>query len=146
MLSSQTNMFEKLLKIQQEIKAIKKDSDNPFFKSKYFDINSLLAEVKPILNKHGVLLLQGLTNIDGKPALETRLIGVKDNPEIVGGGDISYTVPLPEMPDPQKAGSAITYFRRYAIQSLLALEAEDDDANFASGKKVGRKVAEDDPF
>jgi hypothetical protein len=41
---------------------------------------------------------------------------------------IRYTCPLPELADAQKAGSAITYFRRYALQSLLALEAEDDDA------------------
>jgi hypothetical protein len=40
---------------------------------------------------------------------------------------------LPSMNDPQKQGSAITYFRRYALQSLLALEAEDDDANLAVG-------------
>jgi len=29
-------------------------------------------------------------------------------------------------------GSAITYFRRYAIQSMLLLQAEDDDANTVS--------------
>lgn len=112
-----------------EIGAIKKDSTNPFFKSKYFDINSLLAEVKPILNKHGVILLQGLTSIDGKLALETKLMD-KESEEIE-----AYTCPIPEGADAQKTGSAITYFRRYALQSLLALEAEDDDANLASKQK-----------
>ena len=38
--------------------------------------------------------------------------------------------------DPQKMGSAITYLRRYTLQSLLGLQAADDDANMASGKKV----------
>lgn len=120
-------MYDKLLKIQQEIGAIKKDSTNPFFKSKYFDINTLLEHVKPVLNKHGVVLLQGLTTTtDNKPALSTRLISDKDS--------IEYSVPLPEVADAQKMGGAITYFRRYAIQSLLALEAEDDDGNAASGR------------
>ena len=42
---------------------------------------------------------------------------------------------LPEISDPQKLGSAITYFRRYTLQSLLALQAEDDDGNKAIVKK-----------
>ena len=39
---------------------------------------------------------------------------------------------LPNLQDPQKLGSAITYFRRYTLQSLLGLQAEDDDGNKAS--------------
>lgn len=134
-------IYEKLLKVQMEIGAIKKDSENPLFKSKYFDINSLLAVVKPVLNKHGLVLTQGLTHINGKLALETRLSNVQ---EMINGlnqpispkldGEIFNISPLPEGLDAQKTGSAITYFRRYALQSLLALEADDDDANYASGK------------
>jgi hypothetical protein len=120
------HMYQKLLDIQKEIGAISKDAENPFFKSKYFDINSLLEQVKPVLNKHGVILLQGLTNIEGKAALSTKLIDC-DNKEAV-----ESVVPLPELMDPQKMGSAITYYRRYALQSLLALQAEDDDGNSAS--------------
>jgi hypothetical protein len=37
---------------------------------------------------------------------------------------------LPNLQDPQKLGSAITY-RRYTLQSLLGLQAEDDDGNKA---------------
>lgn len=133
-------MYKKLLEIQKEIGAIKKDSTNPFFKSKYFDINSLLEQVKPVLNKHGVVLLQAVSNIDGKLSLTTSLIDAES------GDKVSDTCPLPETVDAQKAGSAITYFRRYALQSLLALEAEDDDANSVSGSNVVKvpykKVAE----
>lgn len=143
-------IYEKLLEVQKEIGAIKKDSVNPHFKNKYFDINSLLAEVKPILNKHDLIILQGLTHIDGKLALETKIISdtkdfiVKKIPakdrgslpttevtELLEDSEISFVCPLPECPDAQKYGSAITYFRRYALQSLLALEAEDDDGNTA---------------
>ena len=120
-------MHEKLLAIQQEIGAIKKDSKNPFFKSSYFDINSLLAEVKPILNKHGVVLLQALTNLDGKPALDTALV-------FDDKSKLTSIVPLPNLEDAQKMGGAITYYRRYALQSLLALEAEDDDGETAVGR------------
>jgi hypothetical protein len=135
-------MYNKLLKIQEEIGAIKKDATNPFYKSKYFDINSLLEQVKPILNNNGVVLLQGLTNIEGKLALSTKLINADKTVADLNVG-IEYICPLPDIQDPQKIGSAITYFRRYALQSLLALEAEDDDGNVASNTvKVKAKVVE----
>lgn len=133
-------MYEKLLKVQMEIGSIKKDATNPFFKSKYFDINTLLAQVKPVLNKHGLILVQALTSDNGKLALDTRIIDAETK-----GTLACPPVILPDVQDPQKAGSAITYFRRYAIQSLLALEAEDDDGNVASGKvKVGKVKEEVD--
>lgn len=125
-------IYKKLLEVQKEIGTIKKDATNPFYKSKYFDINSLLEQVKPVLNKHGVLLLQGLD----KDSITTELVDAES------GSKISFTSVIPQLADAQKQGSAITYFRRYALQSLLALEAEDDDANLASKKKP--KVGEPD--
>ena len=128
-------MYEKLLKIQMEIGAIKKDSTNPFFNSKYFDINALLEQVKPVLNKHGVVLIQGLTNLQGKLALSTRIFCSDRTADM-----IEEICPIPEGTDAQKTGSAITYFRRYALQSLSALEAEDDDGHEAS-KPVVKPIA-----
>ena len=52
------NLYTKLNEVKKEIGAISKDSTNPFFKSKYFDINSLLKHVEPLLQKNGLLLLQ----------------------------------------------------------------------------------------
>lgn len=140
-------IYEKLLEVQKEIKPIVKDSTNPHFKNRYFDINTLLAEVKPILNKHGLILTQGLTHIDGKIALKTNLVSVerigttaKSLESLDYEKDIiSYMCPLPECPDAQKYGSAITYFRRYSLQSLLALEAEDDDGHVASSQPINNK-------
>ncbi len=122
---------QKLLLAQGEIGAIKKDSANPFFKSKYFDINSLLAEVKPVLNKYGLIILQPLVTWDQKNALETLIYDADD-----GEAMLVSRMFLPDIADMQKLGSAITYTRRYALQAMLALEAEDDDANTASGKSA----------
>ena len=119
--------YTKLLKSQMEIGAIKKSSDNPFFHSKYADINDMLAVVKPVLNKHGLVLTQGLEMCDGKMGIRTSITDAETQEHY------SPFVELPVMADPQKQGSAITYFRRYSVQSLLALEAEDDDGNSASG-------------
>lgn len=116
--------MKKLLAFQKQMVAISKDSTNPFYKSKYFDINKLLEEVKPVLNELGLVLVQALSSIDGKPAIKTELYNV-DNTEQFPL--LSSTTPLPENPDPQKMGSIITYYRRYSIQTLLCLQSEDDD-------------------
>ena len=141
-------IYERLLEVQKEIGAIKKDSENPFYKSMYFDINSLLAVVKPALNKHGLVLTQALSNIEGKLALRTT-ISLPENDDRASTNpvgsqnyeNITDICPLPDGLDAQKQGSAITYFRRYAIVSLLALEAEDDDANSVSDVKKTKSFA-----
>ena len=131
-------MSSKLLEFQRKVEAISKDKENPYYKSKYFDINSLLETVKPILNELDLILLQPLTyisegmyssidkpafNISPKPALRTIVLDSES-----GSVLIESIIPLPENTDPQKMGGVITYYRRYAIQSLLCLQAEDDDA------------------
>ena len=118
--------MDKLLIFQEKVGAISKDSKNPFFKSFYFDINKLLEEVKPILTELKLVINQPLSNIEGKPAIRTILTDCEANKVL-----FDDTITLPENNDPQKMGSAITYFRRYALQSLLALQAEDDDGNLA---------------
>jgi len=121
--------MKKLLEFQKKVGAIAKDSVNPFFKSNYFDINKLIEEVKPILNEVGLVITQPLTTVDGRLAIKTILIDIESDKEL-----ITEIAILPENPDPQKMGSIITYFRRYALQSLLFLQAEDDDANNAKSE------------
>ena len=121
-------MSNKLLAFQKKVGAISKDSTNPYFKSKYFDINKLIEEIKPILNELGLVLLQPLENINGKPALRTIIYDVNRDGFFP---IVDFAITIPENPDPQKMGSIITYYRRCAIQSLLFLQAEDDDGNSA---------------
>jgi len=120
------NIYQKLADAKAEIGAISKDSTNPFYKSKYFDINNLLAHVEPILLKNGLLCLQPI--IDG--VVITQIFDI----EIEHGCCIESSIPLTDENDPQKLGSQISYFRRYTLSSLLAIQAEDDDANSAKPK------------
>src|SRR6056297_256287 len=120
------SIYKKLFEAKKEIGKISKDSTNPFFKSKYFDINQLLEHVEPILQKHELLLLQP---IEEDKVCSTIL-------DIESEKLISSAIALPQITDPQKLGSAITYYRRYTLQSLLGLQAEDDDANKASGNST----------
>jgi len=119
--------MDKILKIQSEIGVLSKTETNPFFKSKYMDINGLLAQLLPLLSKYQICVTQPLQNIEGKPALKTLVCDVETGKEIMQG-----TIPLPDLQDPQKMGSAITYYRRYALQSLFLLQAADDDGEKAT--------------
>ena len=116
----------KLLEFQKRVGSILKEATNPFYKSKYFDINGLIESIKPILNELNLTLTQPLKVEGEKNILHTFL---KDGETVIE----SSSIILPENIDPQKLGSAITYFRRYSIQSMLLLQAEDDDGSL--GKK-----------
>jgi hypothetical protein len=118
------NLYLKLAEVKREVGKVSKNSKNPHFKNTYADLNALIDAVEPILLEKGLLMLQPIA--EGKVCtvifdVETEL-------------SIESSIMLPVLSDPQKLGSAITYFRRYTLQSLLSLQAEDDDANKASIK------------
>jgi hypothetical protein len=113
-------LHEALNSARAEFKDIVKNSVNPHYRSKYADLSECLDAVTDALAKHGITLTQPI--VDG-------LVYT-----VIQKGDekLEASLRLPEISDPQKIGSAITYYRRYTLTSLLALAAEDDDANTAS--------------
>ena len=123
------NLYTKLNEVKKEIGAISKDSTNPFFKSKYFDINSLLKHVEPLLQKNGLLLLQPIV----KGEVFSEIV------DIESGESVTSSIPLPQIDDPQKIGSCVSYYRRYTLQSLISLQSEDYDANSASQATKSQK-------
>jgi hypothetical protein len=142
-MENKISIYAKLLKVQEELSPIMKDKDNPFFKSKYADINSFIEAIKPVLNTNKLILLQPLTDLNGTIAIKTILADAET------GETLEDTIPIiTREQDPQKIGSAITYYRRYALQSLLLIQAEDDDGNAtkpAPVKTVAKPVTKADP-
>lgn len=126
------NINLKLFNLQQEIGTISKEASNPFYKSKYFDINSLIKQLQPLLKKHRLLLLQPIE----EDMVYSKIICID------GTGGVISALKLPAITDPQKLGSAITYYRRYTLASLLGLQAVDDDANIASNKQFNKPIAQ----
>jgi len=127
------SIYKKLLKVQLEVGAISKDSKNPFFKSKYFDINKLIEVVNPVLSSNGLVLLQPI--LDGK--VFSRLIDAES------GEVIESCLELPNLPKPQDLGSCVSYYRRYTLSSLLGLQATDDDGNGLKAKPKPEKLSEE---
>lgn len=134
--------MDKINLIQKEIGIMEKTEENPFFKSKYFDINALLAQLKPLLEKYQLMIIQPVCEIsNGRPALMTEVYDLEKKESLM-----KSFAPLPDLTDPQKMGSAITYYRRYSLQSLFLLQTVDDDGNKGAekivdygDKKVGKK-------
>lgn len=115
-------IYKKLLEFQKKKITIVKDNTNPHFKNRYADLNEVLEKVKGVLNDLDVVIIQTPTEI----GLKTILKDVSDDTEVVS------VLPWTNTTDPQKLGGNITYYRRYALVSMLGLEDEDDDGNKAS--------------
>ncbi len=121
------SIYVKLAEVQAEFGAISKDRENEFFTSMYFNVDSLLAQLQPILHKHGLALLQPIR--DG--VVTSIIFDQEDDDQFV-----QSSLELPKLENPQKLGSAITYYRRYSLVSLMALRAGDDDDGHAAAQQV----------
>ena len=116
-----------LIEAQKEMGNAKKDSANPYFKSKYADLNSVREACLPALNSKGISVLQPTIQIEGKNFVKTILL--HESGESI---ECLTEILFSKQNDPQAQGSGITYARRYGLQSLVCLGAEDDDGNKAS--------------
>ena len=115
-----------LHKAQKNIKAALKENTNPHFKSKYADLSSVIDAVKAPLLDQGIVFLQGVSGVENGVAVETVLLHVS-------GEWMSSTLEIPASKhDAQGYGSACTYGRRYGLQSMCGVPAEDDDGNAAT--------------
>ena len=119
-----------LLKAQSEMSNPKKGATNPFFKSKYADLNAIREAVIPTLNENGISVLQPIVHVDGKNFVKTILL--HESGELMDSlTEIIYN----KQNDAQAQGSGISYARRYALQSFVCVGADDDDGNKAVQSK-----------
>jgi hypothetical protein len=131
--SPQTNeIAAALAKAQAEMKNPPKDASNPHYGSKYADLASVRDAVVPVLARHGLSVAQLPCDVDGNPALVTILFHVS-------GQRIEQVVRLRvDKPTAQGLGSALTYYRRYSLQSLAGVVGDDDDDGNAASQQPQR--------
>lgn len=138
-----------LVKAQSEMSNPTKSNSNPFFKSKYADLNSVREAVIPILNSNGISVIQPMVHLDGKNFVKTVLLH-ESGEMLESFTEIVYS----KTNDAQAQGSGITYARRYGLQSMVCVGADDDDGNAASqqpntigtAKKVEMQAPKETPF
>ena len=115
-----------LCKAQDEMGGAAKSSTNPFFKSSYSALPEVIKAIKQPFCNHGLSYSQFPVFEDGMAGVITILMHTS-------GEWLESKLLLPvTKKDPQATGSAITYARRYALQSIAGIPSEDDDGNAAS--------------
>lgn len=122
-----------LAKAQGEIQDAVTDSANPFFKSKYADLHSVISAIKDPLSKHGLAYVQSPDFEGNTVTLVTTLMHSS------GEWVKSRITMTPQKPDPQGIGSVITYARRYALAAIVGIAQQDDDAEAATVHKKPEK-------
>lgn len=120
-----------LLEAQKNIGAAKKGATNPFFHSSYADLGSVMEACKEALNEQGISILQPISSDEQGVYVETILL--HESGEYIT--DL-MRISVKSENDPQAQGSAITYARRYSLQSMVFIPAEDDDAEKATDRKI----------
>ena len=121
------NLAIALIKAQKEMGNAVKDKKNPFFKSSYADLNAIREACIPALNNNGIAVIQPMVQIEGTNYIKTLLL--HESGEMLE----SFTeIICSKVNDAQSQGSGITYARRYGLQSMVNIGADDDDGNGAS--------------
>ena len=137
-----------LVAAQATLKSPPKNLTNPFFNSKYAGLPECCDAVREVYRQHGLAVVQGGgehaegLHGDGNElavaiVIETRII--HESGQWI---EASMPVVLSKL-DPQAVGSAVTYGRRYLLNSMSFLAPDDDDdANSATYSTSGFPKAE----
>ena len=146
-----TDLATALCLAQAEMGGAIKDSNNPFFKSSYADLTSVIKVIKEPFAKYGLSFVQlPVTSAGGNGVGVSTMLMHKSGQWLQG----EYLLPMDKV-TPQGAGSAITYARRYALQSLVGIPSVDDDSELAMyrnepvpvvpppASRVSKKLAQD---
>ena len=124
------NLYAAIHKAQAKIETVRKNGENPHFKSKYATLDEVWETVKKPLNDAGLIVLCDVYTANGERMLTTRLIHAET------GEEASCTFPIMAATNsPQAIGSAMTYARRYTLTALLEIvtgDGADDDGEAAT--------------
>ena len=129
-----------LCKAQAEMGGAVKDAKNPFFKSSYADLTSVIKAIKEPFANNGLSYSQFPVTSEGGGGVGVVTVLLHSSGQWI---ESEFYLPLAKK-DPQGGGSAITYARRYALQAMAGIPTADDDAEAAMmrGKPVEKSREE----
>jgi hypothetical protein len=125
-----------LVKAQKAFGPALKTSTNPHFRNKYAALDACIEAVIDALNDNGIMLMQQTHLCEDGVIVET--IFIHESGETMSGGKLH--VPAAKH-DPQGYGSALTYAKRYSLQSACGIAPEDDDGNKGSNAVQQKQAA-----
>lgn len=126
-------LYSAFVKAQSEIPKVIRDANNPYFNSKYLTLEGLIEVVKKAFSGNGLAFSQEPTTVEINNKIYVQIVT-----NIIHESGAEFPPKVFQMPvsktGEQAIGSAITYAKRYALQSIVGISAdEDDDANSAVG-------------
>lgn len=119
-----------LIQASARMRPAKKDSENPFFHSKYADLTSITESSREALVANNLVVVQS-TAVDAGQCVLVTTVHHSSGQWVRG----FYPVTAIKS-DPQSMGSAVTYARRYALSAILGIVTEDDDGESAMGRRL----------
>ena len=125
-----------LIKAQQSMESVKKDSLNPHFKNRYASLEAVIDATSKVFQKHGFAVMQPCGRDELGMFVETRLLHES------GDAFFSKVYLVLSKQDMQGLGSAITYARRYGLLGMACLAPEDDDGNLSAKQDKSRSSGE----
>jgi hypothetical protein len=105
-----------------------KDANNPFFKSKYADLSSVVEAIRVAFADNGLSYIQRLHESE-KHEVRVETVILHSSGQFISCGILGVPV---SKHDAQGFGSALTYARRYSLSAAAGVVADDDDGNAAS--------------
>ena len=134
-----TDLATALCLAQAQMGGAIKDSNNPFFKSSYADLTSVIKVIKQPFADNGLSFVQFPITSEGGKGVGVSTMIMHSSGQWVQG---EYLLPMDKI-TAQGAGSAITYARRYALQAMAGIPTVDDDAEAAMFR--GQPVVQEPP-
>lgn len=128
---SDTGLLDAILAVQKDAPTLPKDKTNPHFGSKYTPLDTIVEQVGPILNKHGLVWMTFPSGTHEEPTLKYQLSHAASKEALEGEMPL-----LLDKSSAQAMGSAITYMRRYSLCAVLNLVADDDDDGNSAGTRA----------
>ena len=116
-----------LVKALGSIGTLTKDSENPHYANKYASLAASIAVARPSLLENGIVIMQAPVTFGAEVGCETWLLHES------GQWAFCRFMLRPTQQNPQQQGSALSYARRYSVQGLCGMAAEDDDGQAVSG-------------
>lgn len=124
-----------LIEFHSKIKSVEKTAINPFFKSNYATLDSILEYIRPVLSECKLSVIQLPIQAD-KDGVAIKTILMSESGQYIESDSMSITPPKLEA---QAFGSVITYVRRYALGAILSLSFDiDTDGNDVSPQNTGQ--------
>ena len=132
------SIYQKIANIQDKVQNITKDGKNPHFSNTYATYEQVMGVLHPLLRSEKLMICHAFENMnrEGIVTVTTHVVDLVDDKKITSNLEMPMT-----KNDPQMAGSAITYAKRYSVLAMFGLGTEDDDGEKAVSKPVLQPVA-----